>query len=352
MRKVSPVDAGTEHVSSSSEDEDGLEVRPTSSDDDDAGYRPSDSSSSSKEDESSYVRRQLYNSKKHAKTHEGPIILKPHHPGDKTDLNVGTMTGKGETLELDDGIFLKIRSFGRLEASQAVRILGHLLRPMEEFQDSLPVTFGGSGILSLREAERYDPKPEGHPRSAISNNVLRIRCLIIPTSASASEYVPHSGTGAFTDSVFLFCQWTLEAELSNSHVTRAKRSSRSLQKGAQGKPKAFIALSFQEPLVGEIMAADVSHYQHQFYRYLVKTSSAKGRFKEYGHTLGKNIGKGKRYCKDAQGSRLITHRNDGNRIARFARASARRKSSHHLESACIIKSPSPSRKFLEQDRVP
>ena len=354
MRDSSPVDAGTEYESSSSEYENGLEVLPTSSDDDDAGYRVSDSSSSSKEDEPSYVRRRLRDSKKHVKIHGGPIILKPHHLGDSTDLNVRKTMGKGETLELDDGIFLRITSFGRLENSQAVRILVHLLRPMEEFQDSLPVTFGGREMVSLREARKHDPKPEGHPRSTTSNNVLRIRHLIIPTSASASEYVPHSDTGAFTDSVFLFCQWTLEAELSDFHVTRAKRSSRSIQKGAQRKPKAFLALACQEPLVGDIIGIDDSHYQHQIYNDLFKAGSGKGlrQLKKYGHVRRKNIGKGKDYCKDAQGSRLITRRNDGKRIGRFARASARRTSSHHLELAYIDKSPSPSRKLLEQDRVP
>lgn len=184
------MDTGTEYESSSSEDGDGLEVRSTSSDDNDPGYPPSDSSSSSKEDESSYVRRRLWNTKKHVKTHEGPIISKLHHLGDKTDLDFGTMMGKGETLELDDRSCLKITSLGGLENGQAVKVLGHILRRIEEFQDSLPMTFGVSELVWLREAEKHDPKPVGYLRSATSNNVLRIRHLILLISASASEYVP------------------------------------------------------------------------------------------------------------------------------------------------------------------
>ena len=62
---------------------------------------------------------------------------------------------KGETLELDDGSFLKITSFGKLENSQAVKIFGHLLRRIKEFQDSLPVTFGGSELVWFREAKKH-----------------------------------------------------------------------------------------------------------------------------------------------------------------------------------------------------
>ena len=350
------MDTGTEYELSSSEEKDGLEVQPTSSDDDDPGYQLSDSNSSSEEDESNYVRHRPRKTKKHVETHGGPVILKRHHLGANTDLEVGTLMSKGETLELDDGSFLKITSFKRLENSQIVKILGHLLRRIEEFQDDLPVTSGGSELVWLREVRKRDPKPEGYLRSATSKNVLRIRQLILPTSACASGYIPQSDTGTFTDSMFLICQWTLEAELSNFHVTGAKRSSRSIQKGSQGKPKVFIALSCWEPLIGEIMGVDYSHYENQAYNDLVKAGSSKGQcqLKKHGHALGMNIGKGKEHCKDAQESMLIAPSNDGNTIARVTRASARRKSSHHLEMAlaCILKSPSPSRKLLEQERVP
>ena len=356
MRDFSPMDTGTEHESSSSEDEDGLEVQPTSSDDKDPGYRPSDSNSSSGEDESNYVRRRPRKTEKYLGIHGGPVILKPHHLGAKTDLEVGTMMSKGEMLELDDGSFLKTTSFGKLENSQAVKIFGHLLRRIEEFQDSLPVTFGGSELVWLREAKKHGPKPEGYLRSATSKNVLRIRNLILPTSASAPEYVPQSDMGTYTDSMFLICQWTLEAELSNSHVAGPKRSSISIPKGSQGQSKAFVALSCQEHLVGEIIGVNDFHFQHLVYNDPVKAGSDQGlcQLNKNEHALGKNIGKGKGYCKDAQGTTLMATHNDGNRIARFTRASARRNSSPHLEMAlaCMLKSPSSSRKLLEQDRVP
>lgn len=164
MRDFSPMDTGTEYESSSSEDEDGLEVHPTSSADDDLGYQPSDLHSSSEEDESICVRRRSRKTKKHVETHGGLVMLKRHHLGSK-------------------------------------------------------------GLCQL------------------------------------------------------------------------------------GK---------------------------------------------HGHALGKNFGKGKERCKDAQGTMLIAQHNDSNRIARVTRASARRKSSHHLEMAlaCMLKFPSPSRKLLKRDREP
>ena len=77
MRDFSPTDTGAEHESSSSEDEDGLEVQPTSSDDKDPGYRPSDSHSSSEEDESNYVRRRPRKTENCLEIHGGPVILGP-----------------------------------------------------------------------------------------------------------------------------------------------------------------------------------------------------------------------------------------------------------------------------------
>ena len=348
MPDFSPMDTGTEYESSSSRDEDGLEFQPTSSDDDDPGYQPSESNSSSEEDESNYVRRRPWRSKKQVETHGGPVILKRHQLGANTDLEVSTLMSKGETLELHDGSFLKITlSFGRLENSQTVKIFSQLLRRIEEFQNFLPVTFGRSEVVWLREAQKCEPKPEGYLRSATSKNVLCIRQLILPASASASKYIIQYN---------IICQWTLEAELSNSHVTGAKRSSRSIQKGSQGKLKAFIALSCQEPLMGKIMGVGCSLYQYQIDNGLVKAGSGKGlcQLKKYGHALGKNIREGKKHCKDAQESMLIAPSNDGNRIARVEQASARRKSSHHLEMAlaCMLKSLSPSRTLLEQNRVP
>ena len=345
MRAFSPMDTATEYESSSSEDEDGLEVQPNPSDNDDPAYQQSDSHSSN------YVRR-TWRTKKHVETHGGPVILKRHQFGANTDLEVGTLMSKGETLELDDGSFLKITSFGETENSQAVKIFGYLLRRIEEFQDYQPVTFDGSELVWLREAKKRDPKPEGYLRSATSKNVLRIRQSILPTSAFASEYIPQSDTATFTDSIFLTCQWTLEAELSDSHVAGAKRSSRSIQKGSQGKPKAFIALSCQEPLIGEVMGVDDSHDQNQIHNGLVKAGSGKVQCQL--KKLGKNFGRGKERCKDARRTMLLAPHNDGNRMARVARASARRKSSHHLEMAlaCMLKSPSPSRELLGRDRVP
>ena len=120
--------------------------------------------------------------------------------------------------------------------------------------------------------------------------------------------------------------------------------------GLEVQPKAFIPLSCWEPLVGEITEVGVSHYQHQFYNDLVKAGSGKGlcQLKKHGDALGKNSGKGKGYCKNAQGTMLIAPHNDSNRIARFTRASAIRKSSHHLEMAlaCMVKS------FSWSNRVP
>ena len=76
--------------------------------------------------------------------------------------------------------------------------------------------------------------------------------------------------------------------------------------------------------------------------------------KKHGYALGENFGRGKERCKDARRTMLIALNNDGNRIARVTRASVRRRSSCHLEMAlaCMLKSPAPSRKLLERDRVP
>ena len=146
------MDTGIEYESSLCEDDDGLKAQPTPSDNDDPGYQPSDSPSSSEEDGSKYLHRPQ-KIKKHGESQGAPIILKRHHLGVYTDLEVGTVMSNGETLELDDGSFLKMTSFGETENSEAVQIFGHLLRRIEEFQDDLPVIFGGSELVLLREAK-------------------------------------------------------------------------------------------------------------------------------------------------------------------------------------------------------
>ena len=160
MRDFSSMDTGTENESSLSEDEDGLEVQPTSPDDDDPGYRPSDSHSSSEKDESNCVHCRPRKTKKHVEAHGEPVILKPRHLGANTDLAVGTMMSRGETLELDNGSLLKITSFGkcvtyvrgigeqlksRLVTFEEVR--GVLNRHRQRFQAVVPgLTTTGSSI--------------------------------------------------------------------------------------------------------------------------------------------------------------------------------------------------------------
>lgn len=353
MSDFSQTDTGSEYESALSE-QDALEDHPTSSNEDGLEHQPS----SFEEDKSDYVPYRPPKSNRPLELHRGPVIFERHHLRADTDIGVGTVVSIGETLELRDGSFLKITCFGNTKKSQSQTFFGHLLRGIEKFQEYLPVTYGDSELVLVCEAKQQDPKPGGYLRSATSKEVLRIRHLVLPVSESASDSIPKfEDTGTRTDSRPLFCRWMLVAELSNSHVTGRKRNSRSTMRGSQGQPKAFIALSSQEPLVGEIMAVDFPHsQQHYPDDALPKASSNDGlcQLKKHGHSPGKNLRKCKRRCKDARGSKVLAPNTSGNRITKATRCSGRRKSSHDLETslARMFKTSSSSRTLSEQDMIP
>lgn len=148
----------------------------------------------------------------------------------------------------------------------------------------------------------------------------------------------------------------LVAELSNSHVTGGKRSSRSTMRGSQGQPKAFIAPSSQEPLVGEIMAVGFPYSRHRLDDGLPKgrLNDGLGQHRKYGHAPDRNLSKCKRRCKDAGGSMVLALNTSGNRITKATRCSARRKSSHDLETslARMVKTSASSKTLSEQDMIP
>lgn len=346
------MDTGSEYESALSE-QDAVEDHPTSSNEDGLEHQLS----SSEEDESDGVPHEPPELNRSLELHRGPVIFDQHHLRTDSDIGVGTVVSIGETLELRDGSFLKITCFGRTMKNRSLTFFGHFLRGIEKFQEYLPVKYGGSELVLVCEAKKQDPKPGGYLRSATSKEVLRIRHLVLPISESASDAIQQfEATGTRTDSRLLICQWMLVAELSNSHATGGKRSSRSTMRGSQGQPKAFIALSSQEPLVGEIMAVDFPYSQHQLDEALPKASSNDSLFqpKMHGYAPGKNVRKGKGRCKDARGSQVLAPDTRGNRIAKATRCSGRRKSSHDLETslARMFKTSAASRTLSEQDMIP
>ena len=215
----------------------------------DLSYQPS-SSEAEELDHESYG---LPKAKDDIQIHE--VTLNYHHLGDCTDLEAGTLTCKGETMELHDGSFLLITELRKSKNGQSVTFDGYLFRPVEDLEQYLPTTFGGTEVVWLCEAKEHYPKPEGYLRSASSKDVLRIRHLIITNSDYVPEYPLQSqAKGMFTDTRPLICQWMLVAEVSKSCCAKNSRSCQSFKKieGSQELLKAFIALSSEGSLLEEL----------------------------------------------------------------------------------------------------
>lgn len=326
MPGFSHMNDGPEYQSISSE-EDGSDNQPSSSEEEGSDFQPC--LSEEDEPESKPCRPR--------KTDDYILIdqvtLNHRHLKAGTDLEVGTVISKGQTLELHGKSFLMVTELRRYK-TDSVTFVGYLFRPIEELEDYLPVTFGGSEVVWLCEAREQDPKPEGYLRSASSKDVLRVRQLGLTNSECASDtFLQSPPTGMFTDGRPLVCQWILVAELSKSRRTKISRSCRSFGNGSQSQPKAFIALSDQEPFVGRIEVADNSQPRHHPSSDPLEATTDNGpcQPKKHRRAPGRNLGKGKERCRDAWARLVLGPNTNGNRIAKATRSSARRKSSYHLE---------------------
>ena len=225
------------------------EYDPRSSEDDGLEYQPS----SSEEDEWEYEPRPPHKTRNDIQSDQDSVTLKHHHLSDDADLEVGTVSSIGDTLELHGGSFLMITELKRSKNGRTVKFVGYLFKPIEDFEDYLPVEFASSELVWVCEATGHDPKPEGYRRYAHNKDVLRIRHIAFTYSpASFSEF---QATRMFTDIRPLVFQWRLETEPSNSHSAGKVRSFGSISKQGQGQPRAFTALSNQELSVGGTMAA-------------------------------------------------------------------------------------------------
>ena len=307
----------------------------------DLSYQPS----SSEEEEFEYESYEVAKGKDDIQIHE--VTLNHHHLGDCTDLEVDTLICNGETMELHDGSFLMITELRKSKNGQCVTFDGYLFRPVEDLEQYLPATFGGTEVVWLCEAKEHDPKPEGYLRSASSKDVLRIRHLVLTSSDYDPECPFQSQTiGMFTDTRPLVCQWMLVAELSKSRCAKNSRSCQSVEKnkGSQGLPKAFIALSSEGSIAGGIAAANISYSQQRLGQ--LNTTSHIGACqssKKHEHPLDRNLGKEKDRSRD-----VLAPRTSGNRIAKATCKSARRKSSYHLEHL-MLGTSSAQAKVLEHD---
>ena len=225
----------------------------------DFSYQPSSSEAEELEHESCGLPK----AKDDIQIHE--VTLSHHHLGDCTDLEAGRLICNGETMGLHDGSFLTITELRKSKNGQSVTFDGDLFRPVEDLEQYLPATFGGTEVVWLCEAKEHDPKPEGYLGSASSKDVLRIQHLVVTNSDYVPEYPLQSQViGIFADTRPLICQWMLVAEVSKSRCAKNSRSCQSIEKtkGSQGLPKAFIALSSEGSIIGGITAADISYFQH------------------------------------------------------------------------------------------
>ncbi|KAF6232017.1 hypothetical protein HO173_009854 [Letharia columbiana] len=332
---------------SSSSEEDWPEHQPATSEDDDSEYHPSLSEEDESDDERHRPRKTIH-------IHQASVTLNDDHLGANTDLEVGTVISKGETLELLDGSFLRITElgFGRAENSPSVVFKGHLFRPIEEFEDYLPMRFGGSELVWVCAAGEHDSPPEGYLRSGNSKDVLRIRHLDLSNSESASEsFLQTRVMGMFIDPRPLVCQWKLVAQLSKSDAKQPERSFKSIMDRSRKQPKAFIALSSQEPFLGGTTSADCSTSQHQLDSDPLRESSDGGRRrpKKFGRATSRNLGKER--CRDAGGRYILAPNTNGNRIAKATRNPAIHKYSYHLgmSLAHALNISSAQRSVSEQD---
>ena len=306
-------------------------------------YQPS----SSEEEELEYESYELPKAKNDIQIHE--VTLSHHHLGDCKDLEAGTLICNGETMELYDGSFLMITEPRKSKNGHPVTLDGYLFRSVEDLEQYLPATFGGTEVLWLCEAEEHDPKPEGYLRSASSKDVLRIRHLVV----TKSDYVPEcplqsEAIGMFTDTRPLICQWILVAEISKSRCATNSRNCQSIEKnkGTQGLPKAFIALSSEASIAGGIGAADISYFQNHLGQLEATSHIGSCQSSKHKHPRGRNLGKGK----DRSGD-VLAPETSGNRIAKATCKSARRKSSYHIQHL-MLGTSSAQPKVLEHDSEP
>lgn len=304
-------------------------------------------SSSSEEEELEFESYELPKAKDDIQIHE--VTLSHQHLGDCTDLEAGTLICKGETMELHDGSFLMITELRKSKNGHSATFDGYLFRPVEDLEQYLSATFGGTEMVWLCEAKEHDPKPEGYQRSASSKYVLCIRHLVVTSSDYVPEYPLQSQvTGMFADTRPLICQWMLVAEVSKSRCAKNSRSCQSVEKnkGSQGLPKAFIALFSEGSITGGIAAADISYFQHHLAQLKATSHIGSCQSSKHEHPRGRNLGKWKDHSGD-----VLAPKPSGNRIAKVTYKSARHKSSYHLEYL-MLGTSSAQPKVLEHHSEP
>ena len=336
-----PTNARSEHKSISTQENE-LKDPSTASSKDGSVYKPAPSEEDglknqppfSDVDEPNYEPHRIHKTDDEITIHQISVTSNQHHLSANTDLEVGTVIRIGETSELPDGSFLNMTSFGKSKRGRSVTGLGHLSRHIKEFEDLLPVTPHDSEVIQLCAMREQDCKSEGFLRSAIGNDVIRIRQLASLNSQSASESISQSrAMGNFADNGFLLRRWKLLAELSHSQLTgekkipQAQRKFRS--KDSQGRPKALTALSSQSLFGEEIEGADVSS-QHKYLDGGILRDSSNGgpsQQKEYGRAEVKKNGKGEGPSTDPRMSVILVPISNGNRIAKATPRVARRNKS-------------------------
>ena len=314
--------------------------------DDGPDYQPR----SSEDDEWECEPRRPHKTRNDIQSDRDSVALEHHHLSGDTDLEVGTVISIGDILELRGGSFLMITEPKRSKNSRTVKFVSYPCKPIEDFEDYLPVEFAGGELVWIYEATEHDPKPEGYRRYAHNKDVLRIRHIVFTNSPGS--FPEFQATGMFMDLRHLVCQWKLETELSNWHVAGKVRSFGSTLKQGQGQPRAFKALSNQELSVGGTMAADLSYSQHQLDNNARKDSSDKGpcQSKDHVHTLGGNLGTGKEHRRDAWESLVLAPNTKCNRIAKLTHSLAIRKCLLHLKTtlARALKHSPAQRRVSEQ----
>ena len=341
-------DAEMEDQPGSSEDYE-MEDQPIVSEEDGSEYQPP---SSSEGDESTEEVRRPQNPNNVIRIPQESVTLSQDHLSANTDLKVGTVISVGQTLQLHDGSsFLTVTQLGRYKYGGLI-FFGYLYRRIEDFQNYLPIRSGGTELVWLCEAKEHDPKPGGYLRSARSKDVLRIRHLVHADSDSTSESFPqHGPIGMWTDDGPLICRWKLEAELSDSHATKGVRSFKSIKKGNQRQPTAFIELSGKEPVIRGTAATGSYHSQHQLDSDPPRANSddRSDLPKTHGRATGRSSGTG-----NGQFTDPLAPNNNGNRISKAKRSAAVRESVDHLATRLerTLKISSAQRTVSEQGNEP
>lgn len=283
--------------------------------DDGSEYQPS----SSGEEESDYEAHQPRQGKENIQMCEAHVTMNHHHLRADASIQVGTVISIGETLELHDKSFLTVTALGTSKDRRSDKFVGHLFRRIDEFQEYLPATSGGSELVWLCEAKKKVPKPEGYLRSACGKDVLRIRKLVLTDSDCAPETVAQcqaTGMGMVTEP--LFCRWRLVAELSDSHVKGGARKLRSILGGSKEKPKAFMLLSHQELYNGENLATECSNSQQDL-ETDAPTAGLDGRRPEstkHGRSAGREFQTSKHQGREVGKASTLGPNTAGNRISK------------------------------------